>query len=218
MTAHASQISPPQDHALQGPVDALLQYHQPMSALQLHQDGPQAPFSAVPIQSYSIAAPSAPHTGISDSAVQYAAAVRTHEQGLLANGVQLQPLPTTPPHTGPSTPAGSHLHFNRVMQHPLHAQAAQKSGQVQQPNVTVGHPNTGEVAPDSVQVYEHMQADSGKMAAVNALMSVPAKMGFGGILSGVVKEAAETATKRPPVFRYEDFKIVSCPPPAQVPV
>lgn len=29
--------------------------------------------------------------------------------------------------------------------------------------------------------------------------------GFGGILSGVVKEAAETATKRPPVFRYEDF-------------
>ena len=33
---------------------------------------------------------------------------------------------------------------------------------------------------------------------------------FGGILSSVVKEAAETATKRPPVFRYEDFKTVSC--------
>ncbi|DBA68508.1 TPA: hypothetical protein ACH3X2_013794 [Trebouxia sp. C0005] len=32
------------------------------------------------------------------------------------------------------------------------------------------------------------------------------RRGFGGILNGVVKEAAETATKRPPVFRYEDFK------------
>ena len=34
------------------------------------------------------------------------------------------------------------------------------------------------------------------------------RQGFGGILNGVVKEAAETATKRPPVFRYEDFKPV----------
>ena len=34
------------------------------------------------------------------------------------------------------------------------------------------------------------------------------RRGFGGILNGVVKEAAETATKRPPVFRYEDFKPV----------
>ena len=150
--------------------------------------------------------------------MQYPAADATHEQGLLADGIQLQPLPTYPPHMRPSTPARGHLQFNRFIQHTLPAHAAQISGQMQQPTATAGHPNTGKIAPNSVQVFEHTLAGSGQVAAVNALASAPAKLGFGGILSGVVKEAAETATKRPPVFRYEDFKIVSCALPATVPV
>ena len=46
----------------------------------------------------------------------------------------------------------------------------------------------------------------GRLTVSNPPQAV--RRGFGGILNGVVKEAAETATKRPPVFRYEDFKPV----------
>ena len=51
---------------------------------------------------------------------------------------------------------------------------------------------------------------SGSQGARLTVSSPPpaVRRGFGGILNGVVKEAAETATKRPPVFRYEDFKPV----------
>lgn len=193
----------PQDRVLQGSVDALQQHHQPILAPQLHQDDQQASFSGVPVQSYSIAAPSAPHTGLSDSAMQHNAAVGTYRQALLADNVQLQS------HVEPGSRGELHLQPNGVMQHTLHALAARVPGQVQQCTITAGHPNTSEV--HSVEVFEPMPAGSGEVAGVNALPSAPAKKRFGGILSGVVKEAAETATKRPPVFRYEDFKTVSCP-------
>ena len=52
------------------------------------------------------------------------------------------------------------------------------------------------------------QAGGGNLDPNVASPSAAVRRGFGGILSGVVKEAAETATKRPPVFRYEDFKTV----------
>ena len=53
------------------------------------------------------------------------------------------------------------------------------------------------------------QISGGQGARLSVSNPPPAvRRGFGGILNGVVKEAAETATKRPPVFRYEDFKPV----------
>ena len=201
--APASTAALPQDHVLQGSVDALQQHHQPILAPQLHQDDLQASFSGVPMQSYSTAAPRAPRTGLSNSAMHHHAAVGTHRQALLADNVELQS------HIEPGSLGESHLQPNGVMQHTLHALAARVPGQVQQCTITAGHPNTGEV--NSVEGFEHMPEGSCEVAGVNVLASAPAKKRFGGILSGVVKEAAETATKRPPVFRYEDFKTVSCP-------
>jgi len=53
------------------------------------------------------------------------------------------------------------------------------------------------------------QISGGQAVRLSVSNTPPAvRRGFGGILNGVVKEAAETATKRPPVFRYEDFKPV----------
>ena len=213
--AQASLTPPPQGHALQGSVDVLQQYHQPTPAPQLHQLDQQATFPEVSFQSYSIAAPSAPHAGVSDSAMQYSAAVEPHGHGLWASSVQLQPSPAYPTHPGPVTPSASQMQFTGPVQHPLHTRAAQMlaPGQMQQPAACAGQTNTQGSVLYSAEEGVHMPAGSGELGAEKAA-SMPPKMGFGGILSGVVEEAAETATKRPPVFRYEDFKTVSCPFPA----
>lgn len=205
----------PQDHAVQGSVNMLQQYHQPAAVPQPYQVDQQPPFSDVP---HNMAAPTAPYTDLSASAMQYAAADGAYRQELFTSHVHGQPLLpySSPeggpylPQPGPSTPAG----FTGVIQHPLPAHGPQTP--VQQPTAelyTAGLTNTGEVAPSSAEGLTHGPAGSGDLEAGRVPVSTPAKMGFGGILSGVVKEAAETATKRPPVFRYEDFKTVSCPLP-----
>lgn len=211
-------MPPPQDHALHGSVDVLQQYHQPAAAPQLHQLDQQPPFSDVP---HNIAAPTAPYTDFNASAMQYAAADGAYGQELFTGSVRCQPLlPHSPegglypPQPGPSTPAV----FTGVMQHPLPAHGPQTP--VQQPTAelyTAGLTNTGEVVPSGAEGPALILAGSGDLEAGHAAASMPAKMGFGGILSGVVKEAAETATKRPPVFRYEDFKTVRCPFPFPCP-
>ena len=212
--AQALLTPPPQDHALQGSADALQQYQQPILAPQSYQDDLQAPFSGGSIQPYSIAAPNAPHIGMSNSAMQCTPAVETTRQVLLADGMQLQSHIEPSSMQDPAATAdAAGLQLNGVMQPTLHARAAQIPEQVLQPTVTAGHLNTGKTAPHSAEVTEHMQTGSGEVAVVSAVASAPVKTRFGGILSGVVREAAETATKRPPVFRYEDFKMVSCPHP-----
>ena len=69
-----------------------------------------------------------------------------------------------------------------------------------------------QVGPESAEAHMRMPGMGATVRSAPVLggtpASMPARKAFGGILSGVVKEAAETATKRPPVFRYEDFKTV----------
>lgn len=214
---------PPEGHAQQGP---MLDHHtQPDDAPQLHQIEEQATLSGNPMQPHTIAAPIAPNTGLSPSAMQ---GPHAHAHKLAVDGVQMQPLPAYPPPAGPSTPARSHLHPTRAMQPPQEAHAAQTLlppaiaqdwpntidyGQTEL--VTAGLTDAGQTTLSSAATDMHIphrgSTDSSNRVLEGASASMPPKKGFGGILSGVVKEAAETATKRPPVFRYEDFKTVSCP-------
>lgn len=201
-----SSLTPlPQGDALQGSVQHY--NHHPATATQPYQDDQQAALSATLMQSHTIAGPIAPHPGLSTAAMSDPCA---HGHELLAEGILVQPLPSYPPRVGPSTPPQSHLHPTR--DRPQHQEAY--AAQLQPPTAAQVWPAvnysqaellTAELIGNSKTRISNAAGDM-HMPAVAA--SAPIRKGFGGILSGVVKEAAETATKRPPVFRYEDFKTV----------
>ena len=211
-----SVTPPPEGPALQGSAGVQQQYHQPHPALHLHQNDQQASLSRVPIQSQSIAATSTPYTILSASAMHPTAAMGTHGQGHSADSVEaysvgVQPLGTCPPYAGPSTPAESHLYFTEGIQQPSEAHTAQGVAQLQLPAAIAGLTSTGETVHSAAEhVPAAARTGGSNLVSAGIAASTPARKGFGGILSSVVKEAAETATKRPPVFRYEDFKTVSC--------
>ncbi len=125
-------------------------------------------------------------------------------------------LGLTPPEAaGARALAGVDLHPPGDFQHKEYAADAPARAR-QFPAAAVGRPSSsGLSSPSRTLAHPGKQATAqsgnggqgGK--TVMASSPVPVRRGFGGILSGVVKEAAETATKRPPVFRYEDFKTVS---------
>ena len=122
--------------------------------------------------------------------------------------------PVTAPEAGARALAGLDLHPQSSAQHPQrHAPFAPVRAH-QSSAAAVGRPSSRGATSAAAALGRQAtaQADSGSQngKAVASNPPVAVRRGFGGILSGVVKEAAETATKRPPVFRYEDFKTVTC--------
>lgn len=215
----SSLTPPPQGQALPGSVQ---QYnHHPATATQPYQSDQEAALSATLVQSHTSAAPVASHPGLSAAAMLDPCA---HGHELLADGVLVQPLPSYLPHAGPGTPPQSHVHPTRGLQGAHAAQLQPPTATAQDwPNtsnygqaesITAGLTGTRKTTVSNAAGDMHMPAMATTVSTNGALGCTPAIMpprkGFGGILSGVVKEAAKTATKRPPVFRYEDFKTVRC--------
>ena len=122
--------------------------------------------------------------------------------------------PVTAPEAGARALAGLDLHPQSSAQHPQRHAPFVPVRAHQSSAAAVGRPSSRGATSAAAALGRQAtaQADSGSQngKAVASNPPVAVRRGFGGILSGVVKEAAETATKRPPVFRYEDFKTVTC--------
>ena len=165
----------------------------------------------VKMHSHDHAALSVWQAGSCTLAMQQNAALVTSTH--CAEGLQAQPAPTN--RAGGLSPARTHLHPQGGLLHPMQAHSVPAGGPQLPSAAVAGLASSGSNPPSSIQAgpcnAATPQAGGGKrMGGGLPGGTAPARRGFGGILSGVVKEAAETATKRPSVFRYEDFKSVSC--------
>ena len=187
------------------------QYNQQVPQLHLH--GQLTAPTTSQMHSYDHAAATMWHADLSASAMQQNGAVAISTREPWAEGIQAHPALTQSPQAGNVSPARPHLHPPGGQQHPLRPHAVHAAAP-QLPAVAVaGLASSDSNPPSSVHAGPSAataQAGGGRLVGGGLPGGAAARRGFGGILSGVVKEAAETATKRPPVFRYEDFKSVSC--------
>ena len=188
-------------------------YVQQHAAPQLQQSGQDAPPLTPPVVSYGHAAPSTWHAGWDMPAVQHHHAQSPIMQEPLLQGM-CYPHPAQP-YWSQGSQGPPHPHPQEAIQHVLNPGPGFAGAQEMPLAAVAGHFGSASNPPGDIDAAMHTaanaQVDSRLPAGQPATAAAPVRKAFGGILNGVVKEAAETSTKRPPVFRYEDFKTVrSC--------